>query len=99
MRLALDVVHDVRSSTILFADLTLGIVVADHRADLREQRLHVDRQRVVGNPERDLDQLEVVEVAVLGFLERLLGLAGLDERERAVDRAAHLLHLRYRVLA
>ena len=73
--LALDVVHDAAQLDDLVADLALGRAVADHRADLGEQRLRLDRQRVVGDPQRDLDELEVVEVAVLGFLERLLGLA------------------------
>ena len=73
--LALDVVDDAAQLDDLVADLALGVVVADHRADLGELRLGLDRQRVVDDPQRDLDQLEVVEVAVLGLLERLLGLA------------------------
>ncbi len=66
--LAFDVVEDAAQLDDLVADLAFGRVVADQLADLGEQRLGVDRQGVVDDPQRDLDQLEVVEVAVLGRL-------------------------------
>ena len=43
--------------------------------------------------QRDLDVLEVTEVAGLGLVEGLVVSAVLDQRERAVDRLAHRVEL------
>ena len=61
-----------RSSTMFVADLVDRRVVGDQPADLGELRLRVRREPGVDDAQRDLDELEVAEVAVLRLGERLL---------------------------
>ena len=61
-----------RSSTNSSRTLVDRRVVADQLPDFGEPTLGVDGQVVVDDPQRHLDQLEVVEVAVGGGVERLL---------------------------
>ena len=90
---ALGVVHQPAQHDDLVADLLDRRAAADHLADLGELGLGLDREVVVGDPERDLDQLEVRQVAVAGLLEGLVGLPRLDQLEGPVDRAAGVLEL------
>ena len=83
----------------LVADLVDRPTVLDRRADRGELELGFDREVVVGDAQRDLDQLEVREVARLGLLERPFGIAGLDQRERLVDRLARLVEQADRLAA
>ena len=71
----------------------VGATVTDRLAHLGELGLGVERELRVRDAQRDLDVLEVVEVALLRLLERLRVLALLEEVERLVDRDAHVLQL------
>ena len=75
------------------ADLVDGRIVGDQPADLGELGLRVGREAGVHDAQRHLDELEVTEVAVLRFGERLLRLTLLDELESAIDRLAHHIEL------
>jgi hypothetical protein len=66
---------------------------ADQTPDLGELGLGVGGEPGVDDPQRDLDELEVVEVARLGLVEGLLGVAALDLVEGHVDRPADVLKL------
>ena len=87
-----------RSSTILSRTLLGRRVALDELADLGEVRLGLDRQGRVDDPQRDLDVLEVVEVAAAGLGQGLGVVAGAEQVERLVDRDPDALQLRDGVL-
>ena len=74
-------------------------VVTDELPDFREATLGVDGQVVVDDPQRHFDQLEVVEVAASGGVERLFDLALFDQRQREIDADPNVLNLFDRIVA
>src|SRR5213075_991652 len=68
-------------------------------ADLGELRLGIGGERRRHDAQRNLDELEVEQIAGLRLGERLIGVAGLDQLQGVVDRPWHRLQLVERLVA
>jgi len=77
----------------LGAHLAGGRAVLDELARLGEDALGLHREIRVGHAQRDLDQLEVLEVARDGLFERGIAVAGIEQRDRLIDGGAHRVEL------
>src|SRR5215218_4929422 len=97
--LALGIVDVAAQLDDLVADLAGRRVRADELPDLGERLLGVERQLGVGDAERDLDELEVGEIAGLRARQGLFPLALFEEGQGLVDRGARPIELLDRLLA
>ena len=74
-------------------------MVANQLTDVGKATLRLDGQVVVDDPQRNLDQFEVVEVAVRRCSECLGAAALFDQRQREIDADANVLDFGDRVVA